>query len=295
MYYLRYAVIAFSVIIVNVAGASTGHAEWELLGKKRVGFETDRDVVHVGRREGRFDRLKLKVSRNGIKIRKLRVIYGNGERDRLHIRRYIRAGEETRPLELRGRHGRRIDRIEMVYRSGRRGERRAVVRIFGDSVRSHDRRDDHYGRDEGYGRDHRDGHRRDDREGDRYRDERRGERHSERGEERHEHRWKLLGREKVNRFGDRDSIRVGRSEGRFRKIKLRVLGNDISFRVLKIVYGNGEVDDIQVRRKVREGSETRAIDLPGRSRVIRKIVMKYSRELNFRGKAVVEVWGLRAH
>ena len=38
--------------------------------------------------------------------------------------------------------------------------------------------------------------------------------------------WVYLGRRKVNGYEDFDRIRVGRGEGRFRKIRLAVTGNE---------------------------------------------------------------------
>jgi hypothetical protein len=46
----------------------------------------------------------------------LRVIYANGEPDDIPVRRVLRQGERTRPMDLRGRE-RSIDRIDMVYRT----------------------------------------------------------------------------------------------------------------------------------------------------------------------------------
>jgi hypothetical protein len=282
MYYLRYAVIACLAVIASVATASQGRAEWEMLGEKAVGFGVDRDVIHVGRHEGRFERLMLRVSRNDIEVLDLRVVYANGEADDIHVRHFIHADEDTRPLDLQGDHGRRIERIELTYRSRPSFRGEAVVQVYGDSVRGRDRdesrrgddRGDRYGRDEG-------------RRGDR------GDNRADRGEQRRAYDWELLGSRKVGLFADHDSVEVGHGEGKFRKIKLRVRGNDIEFYDLKVVYGNGEVDDISVREKIREGSETRPLDLRGRDRVIRRIEMSYGRMPNFRGSATVEVWGLQ--
>ena len=46
----------------------------------------------------------------------LRVIYTNGEPDDLDVKHFIREGERTRPLDLKGWE-RSIDRIDMVYRT----------------------------------------------------------------------------------------------------------------------------------------------------------------------------------
>ena len=103
--------------------------------------------------------------------------------------------------------------------------------------------------------------------------------------------WQLLGSQKVGFGVDRDVIRVGRQDGRFRAIKLRVLGNDIEMLDLKVVYGNGQTDDFPVRQFIRKNSETRDIDLKGNTRFIREVQMTYKSRPSFRGRATVEVYG----
>lgn len=105
-------------------------------------------------------------------------------------------------------------------------------------------------------------------------------------------KWELLGTQKVGFTVDRDVIRVGRREGRFRAIQLRVRGNDIHMMDLKVVYGNGQTEDIQVRSMIKARSQTRVIDLKGDRRVIREVQMVYRSRPSFRGQATIEVWGL---
>ncbi|MCB1550260.1 MAG: hypothetical protein KDJ41_20860 [Hyphomicrobiaceae bacterium] len=104
-------------------------------------------------------------------------------------------------------------------------------------------------------------------------------------------RWEMLGAQKVGFAVDRDVIRVGRREGRFRAVQLRVRGNDIHMMDLKVVFGNGEVQDIPVRRMIKAPGETRVIDLRGDRRIIREVQMVYRSRPSFRGQATVEVWG----
>jgi len=101
----------------------------------------------------------------------------------------------------------------------------------------------------------------------------------------------LLGCRSVGFINDRDTIPVGRSEGRFRAIKVTVKGNAIDMRDLDVVYGNGANDDLQVRASIPAGGETRWIDLRGGGRLIRQINMTYASKPNFRGQAEVCVYG----
>lgn len=104
--------------------------------------------------------------------------------------------------------------------------------------------------------------------------------------------WELLGTKRVGFLTDRDVIRVGRQEGRFKAIKLRVRNAPIFMNDLKVVYANGRPDDLPVRSEIRAGGETRAIDLKGRERAIREVQLVYRSKPSFRGFATVEVWGL---
>lgn len=106
-------------------------------------------------------------------------------------------------------------------------------------------------------------------------------------------RWVELGCKQVSFIGtDRDTIHVGRSEGRFKAIRLEARGNDVEMLDLKVVYSNGEPDDIRVRSMIREGMRTHALDLRGWERSIRQIDMVYRKPLNFRGMATVCAEGL---
>lgn len=91
-------------------------ARWEELGCQKVGFLVDRDVIRVGREEGRFKALKLTVEDNDVFLRDMRLVFANGEVDDYNVSAEIRRGQETRPISLRaGRRGRTLDRIIFVY------------------------------------------------------------------------------------------------------------------------------------------------------------------------------------
>jgi hypothetical protein len=104
-----------------------------------------------------------------------------------------------------------------------------------------------------------------------------------------DNRWERLGCEEVGRRTDRDVIKVGRREGRFDAIRLTASGNDVLVRDLKVVYANGKPDDIRVRSELREGSETRPLDLEGRDRAIDRIEIVTKRDFKGRGKGRAKV------
>lgn len=103
--------------------------------------------------------------------------------------------------------------------------------------------------------------------------------------------WELLGTQKVGFLVDRDVIQVGRQDGDFSKIKIAVRDNEVEFVDVNVVYGNGQKDHIQIRNHIHAGGETRAIDLKGGDRFIKRVEFVYKSKPSFRGQATVELWG----
>jgi hypothetical protein len=169
----------------------------------------------------------------------------------------LRRGEETRPLDLRGRE-RSIDRIELVYRTvPNRRDREARLCVEGLQGRVAE-----------------------------------GPRPGP--DPRPDGSWVELGCKQVSLFGrDRDSVQVGRREGRFKAIRLHVRGADVEMLDLKVIYASGAPDDIQVRNVIRQGQHTRPLDLRGRERSIARVDMVYRTIPNFKGLANVCVEGLQ--
>jgi hypothetical protein len=114
-------------------GPGPGHGpQVELLGSQKIGFATDRDIVRVGRREGRFRRLALRALDNDIEILDMKVFYGRGgPPDDIQVRRVLRTGQRSEPIDLRGNEPRSIDRIEFVYRARPSFRGAATLEIYG--------------------------------------------------------------------------------------------------------------------------------------------------------------------
>jgi CBS domain-containing protein len=100
----------------------------------------------------------------------------------------------------------------------------------------------------------------------------------------------LFGAQYVGFLTDRDVIRVGNEVGKFAKIRLRVLDNDIHIKEMKVVYNNGESDTLAVNADIPKNSRTSWIDLRG-DRFIKEIQPVYRSRPNFNGQARIEVFG----
>jgi hypothetical protein len=103
--------------------------------------------------------------------------------------------------------------------------------------------------------------------------------------------WEILGMRKINYSLDRDEIIVTRAEGVFTALKVKVKKAPINMQKLVVSFGNGEVEELELRNNFAAGSESRVIDLPGNKRVIKKIVFWYDTKNIANRKGIVEVWG----
>lgn len=224
--------------------------DWKRIAAERPSRQRDRDIIQMSRRDGRFDALVIRVQRNDVRFRRVRVVYGNGRAHDLNINREIGAGEESDVLELRGNQGRFIDRIELLYRTAARG-RPAEVEIWGREFK------------------------------------RAGFRPLG-------PRWDEIGVMRASRGGDRDVIELSRRDGRFDAVLVRVKGNDVRFRRLRVVYGNGRADDLEVDRVIRQGEESDVLELRGaRGRFLDRIELVYATRGGGR-LAQVEIWGRKS-
>ena len=103
--------------------------------------------------------------------------------------------------------------------------------------------------------------------------------------------WELLGRREVDFKNDHDRIDVGRSEGRFRQLQLRVKNAPIEISDMVVTFQNDETFKPNLRHRFSEGTGTKTIDLPGDRRGIKRIDFRYKSIDRREGKGVVEVRG----
>ena len=127
----RILVAAFTLILVSASASYAG--DWVLLGDRHVSFVGDHDTIHVGRRDGRFVRLKLKVRKAEIKLNTIKVVFGNGEVEDVVFDHHIHEGGEADVNLPHGWHeGRYIREVELRYHTEPNwGGREAHVELFG--------------------------------------------------------------------------------------------------------------------------------------------------------------------
>lgn len=105
--------------------------------------------------------------------------------------------------------------------------------------------------------------------------------------------WRFIA-DKTVAFGvDHDVIVTGNSNDDFRKLKLRVTDGPVKFYDMKVYFDNGSVQDVSIRALIRQGGETRVIDLDGGLRHIKRIEFWYETKGFRKGRARVAVWGYK--
>lgn len=105
--------------------------------------------------------------------------------------------------------------------------------------------------------------------------------------------WIHLGSESVRGLADVDRIHVGDGWGKFRKVRLRVRGNDLFLYRFVVRFENGERQEMEVRNFIPEGGHTRTLDLHGGKRFIRHVTFFYGKVPNGQGATWVDLFGRR--
>ncbi len=100
----------------------------------------------------------------------------------------------------------------------------------------------------------------------------------------------LFGVQQVGFGVDRDVIKIGREFGKFDKVSLRVLDNEIFINEMRVVYSDGEPDVLAVNATIPANSRTKKFELKG-DRFIKEVQLVYKSRPNFKGQARVEVYG----
>ena len=103
---------------------------WEKLGARKVKYTIDRDEILVTRMDGMFTAIKIKVLKAPIDMMKCTIHFGNGQTQEVAMRNTIRAGGETRVIDIPGG-ARVIKKVVFWYDTKNAARRRATVELWG--------------------------------------------------------------------------------------------------------------------------------------------------------------------
>jgi hypothetical protein len=53
-------------------------SRWDKLGERWVDGKVDRDVIHVGRKDGRFRKIQLVIEHSSVELYDLDIVFGDG-------------------------------------------------------------------------------------------------------------------------------------------------------------------------------------------------------------------------
>jgi hypothetical protein len=103
---------------IAALGATSAAAQWlprgwHVVGYKTVNGRSDADNIYVPGRQA-FRQIRLCAFNAPLRLRDFRIIYGNGARQDVRTRQYLRPGTCTRNVDLRGR-VRDIARVHLAY------------------------------------------------------------------------------------------------------------------------------------------------------------------------------------
>ena len=252
-----FALIMMLLVVPAHAQRGGPGPERVLLGEKSVGFIVDRDVINITHNEEwfrnrSFRTLQFVAERNDVHLMSIRVVYMNGFAEDIKVDQLIRQRQGVN-VDLRGDRS-FLRRIEMVYRSRPSLRGNAVIKVYGETARP------------------------------------------QRPEPpRPDPSWMLLGEKSVGFGVDRDVINIRHAEDWFRNRAFRELHffaerNDVHLMSIRLVYFNGFAENIKIDKLIRAGQQL-PVDLRGDKSFLRRIEMTYRARPNFRGDALVKVYG----
>lgn len=117
------------VLSMVLAAAATPALSAELLGVRRVAYGSETDVIHVGGPKT-YAWVRICAHKAPIEFTDFDVVFGNGGRQDIAVRRVIPKGQCTRRVNLNGPR-RIIDRIVLRYDAIGNSGPRAVVSARG--------------------------------------------------------------------------------------------------------------------------------------------------------------------
>ena len=90
--------------------------------------------------------------------------------------------------------------------------------------------------------------------------------------------WQFLGDTRIGGGRDHDQIEIGRQQGPFRAVQLRVSGDAIFCQRLVVNYDNGTSQVLTIGDRISSEGRARIIDLTGEAPVLRSIEFWYFKE-----------------
>lgn len=125
----KYIFIPMVVLCLALLTTPVFATQWQYLGERTVNHRAEKDTIRVGAKDGTFRRIKLQVKKSPIHLMDLKIHFANGDVQDVAIRNLIKAGGETRTIDLNGKQ-RVITKVTLRYRSLNAKKGKSKVRLF---------------------------------------------------------------------------------------------------------------------------------------------------------------------
>jgi hypothetical protein len=100
--------------------------------------------------------------------------------------------------------------------------------------------------------------------------------------------WTAIAERSIDFSREQETIEIA-SERRFRTLRFEVKGGPVHIASMVVTFGDGSTFSPQLRSDFAEGTESRAIDLPGEGRRIQRIDLTCRSTSKREGRAVVRI------
>ena len=104
--------------------------KWEKLGSRTVDFKLDKDVIHIGAKEGRLSKLKLAVTGGALNMHKMQIEYLNGQVENINLKHKFNKRSTSKTIDIDGRR-RIIKNIIFWYDTKNRSKKKSKITVFG--------------------------------------------------------------------------------------------------------------------------------------------------------------------
>lgn len=279
----RVVVVALTLLALGLVEGAQARDRWVLIGTRDVDLAKTTDTVDVSEAKGGFRAVRVEAKRQGIDLTLVRVIYADGTAHDENRLIHLLKGERSKAIDERDA-SRFVDRVDLTFKSNAGAGSPARVEIWAlqnDEGRRARRGGEAVASPEAAGTPSA-AETPEKAERTRPSDAKPGER-TETGDV-------MFGHQDVGFGMDQDTIRVGSETGKFARLRLRVLKNDVFVKSLKVVYNDGTTQDIVLDQPVKQGARTAWYDVNA-GEFIREIQLLYRSRPNFSGQARVEVTG----
>lgn len=101
-------------------------------------------------------------------------------------------------------------------------------------------------------------------------------------------RWEKIGTQTVQKTGEKDDFRPSNRKS-YSALKVMVRKNTVNFNKMTIFFENGQKQDVELRNIIKDGGESRVINLSFKRR-IDKIRFEYKTRNLIGSRAEVDVW-----